>query len=83
MLSKALYVKSITCVIDAPCMSIRICSKTVLSLLLVIGNIDKSSIELKEDETSRLVELMGIAIKEGEASEGLMTFTTADLLVSF
>lgn len=84
MLSQALCLKSIMCVINTPNMSVRICSKTVLSLLLVImDDTDMVYLQLKIDEASRLIELLCIATKEGEASEGLLTYTVLELLVSF
>lgn len=65
-------------------MSVRICSKTLLSLLLVImDDNDMTYLQLQADEASRLVELLCIATKEGESSEGLLTFTVVELLVSF
>ena len=59
----------------------RICSKTVLSLLLAILNDTvKPSLELKADEASRLIEMLSIAVKESEALEGLLTYSVVQLL---
>ena len=83
MLSKTLCLKSLICVIDAPSLSIRICSKTVLSLLsIIMTDADRSLLQLKDDEASRLVELLHTTTKDGEASEKFLTYTTVELLVT-
>jgi len=84
MLSNALCLKSLVCFIDAPNLTARIRSKTTLSLLLVImDDTDKAHLQLMDDEASHLIELLCTAAKDGEASEGLLTYTAAELLVTF
>lgn len=86
MISKALYLKPIIAITNAPNLSIRICSKVVVSLLWVVMEDTtanyKDCLNLKLDEASRLIELLCIAMKEGEASEGLLTFSVIKLLIS-
>ena len=83
MLSKPLCLKSIMRVINAPNIGVRICSKTVLSLFLIImDNTDKASLQLTADEASHLIKLLGTASNEGEANEGIFTYTLVELLIS-
>ena len=83
MLSGVFHLKTIIQFSDTPCMCIQICSKTVSSLLLVImDDAAKACLELKVDEASRLTELLSIANEQGEASEGLLTYTVVELLDS-
>ena len=81
MLFKADFVKTMMSLIDAPDQTLRICSKTVLSLLLAsLNDTVKPFLELKADEASRLIEMLSIAVKESEASEGLLTYSVVQLL---
>lgn len=83
MLSSILHLKPILHLFEAPSISTRICSKTVSSLLLVIMDESaKARLRLKADEASRLIKLLCIASETGEASEGLLTYTAVELLVS-
>ena len=83
MLSSTLHLKPILHLFDTPSISIRICSKTVSSLLLIfMDETATACLRLKADEASRLIELLCIANKKGEASEGLLTYTVVELLVS-
>lgn len=83
MLFKADFVKTMMPLINAPDQTLRICSKTVLSLLLaIIDDTVMPCLKLKTDEASRLIELLSIATKESEASEGLLTYSVVQLLTS-
>ena len=83
ILFKADFVKTTMPLVNAPDQTLRICSKTVLSLLLAILNDTvKPCLELKADEASRLIELLSIAIKESEAPEGLLSYSVVQLITS-
>ena len=83
MLFKTDFLKTMMPLVNAPDQTLRICSKTLLSLLLsILNDTVKPCLELKADEASRLIELLSIATKESEASEGLLTYSVVQLLIS-
>lgn len=83
MLFKADLVKTIMPLVNSPDQTLRICSKTVVSLLLaILDDTVMPFLNLKADEASRLIELLSIATKESRASEGLLTYSTVQLLTS-
>lgn len=83
MLSKSLFLKSILHVLDAPKKSIQISAKMVMSqLLLIMDDSDKAHLKLTADEVTHLINLLTIASREGEAEEGVLTCTIAEILTS-
>lgn len=83
MLSKELSLKSLMCAVNAPSKSVQICAKTVMSLFLpIMDDADKACLQLTTDEISHLMKLLCVATRDGEAEEGLLTYTLAELLTS-